>query len=73
MKYLALDDLNSFKCIGSKCKYTCCKGWEISIDSETMDFYHNVSGKFARIIVYKTVKICTSWNYNNKNHLYIST
>lgn len=47
MKYLALDDLNSFKCIGSKCKYTCCKGWEISIDSETMDFYHNVSGKFG--------------------------
>ena len=32
MKYLILDDLNSFECIGAKCSYTCCKDWTIDID-----------------------------------------
>ena len=47
MKYLILDDLNSFECIGAKCSYTCCKDWKISVDSASERFYRNVSGKFG--------------------------
>lgn len=42
VKYLILDDLNSFECIGSKCSYTCCKDWKISVDSASARFYRNV-------------------------------
>lgn len=47
VKYLILDDLNSFECIGSKCSYTCCKDWKISVDSASARFYRNVWGKFG--------------------------
>lgn len=44
MKYLILDDLNSFECIGSECTYTCCANWNISIDPKSTEYYHNVEG-----------------------------
>lgn len=47
MKYLILDDLNSFQCIGSKCSYTCCKDWQVCIDSISEKYYRNVKGKFG--------------------------
>lgn len=47
MKYLILDDLNSFECIGAKCSYTCCKDWTIDIDSISANFYRNVKGEFG--------------------------
>lgn len=47
MKYLILDDLNSFECIGAKCSYTCCKDWTIDIDSTSANFYRNVKGEFG--------------------------
>ena len=27
--------LNEFKCIADKCKFTCCKGWDVCIDEDT--------------------------------------
>lgn len=48
MKYLILDELNSFQCIGSKCSYTCCKDWQINIDPASAEFYRNVKGKFGQ-------------------------
>lgn len=47
MKYLILDDLNSFQGIGSKCSYTCCKDWQVRIDSISEKYYRNVKGKFG--------------------------
>ena len=47
MKYLILDELNSFQCIGSDCPYTCCANWKIAIDAESMNFYRNVEGEFG--------------------------
>ena len=26
----------NFKCIADKCRHTCCAGWEIEIDDETL-------------------------------------
>lgn len=47
MKYLILDVLNTFQCVGKKCPYTCCRGWKINIDSYTANFYRSVEGKFG--------------------------
>lgn len=38
---------SEFKCIADKCQHTCCKGWEIDIDSETYDKYANMSGELG--------------------------
>lgn len=26
---------DKFKCIADKCKFTCCKGWDINVDNNT--------------------------------------
>ena len=31
-----------FKCIADKCRHSCCIGWEIDIDSTTLEFYDNL-------------------------------
>lgn len=36
-----------FRCIADKCSDNCCIGWEIDIDSETMDYYSSVDGSFG--------------------------
>lgn len=39
-----------FKCIADKCKHSCCIGWEIDIDEDTMDLYNSLDGEFAEKI-----------------------
>ena len=36
-----------FKCIADKCKHSCCIGWEIDIDEDTMELYSSLEGKLA--------------------------
>lgn len=52
MKYLILDELNNFECIGSDCEYTCCADWKICIDKKTADYYHTVEGEFGNKLQY---------------------
>lgn len=44
MKKFEPDYYKDFSCIADKCKHSCCIGWEIDIDKETMKKYENVSG-----------------------------
>lgn len=37
----------NFKCIAGDCKHSCCIGWEIDIDNETLEFYKNTEGDFG--------------------------
>ena len=37
----------SFSCIASACKHTCCVGWEIDVDADTLGYYDTVSGKMG--------------------------
>ena len=32
-----------FSCIADKCKHSCCIGWEIDIDEDTMDIYNSLN------------------------------
>ena len=35
---------SDFRCIANRCEDSCCKDWDIDIDSETEKFYNTVSG-----------------------------
>lgn len=41
------DYFKDFQCIASRCSDSCCIGWEIDIDKETMDYYNSVEGEFG--------------------------
>lgn len=36
-----------FKCIADKCKHSCCVGWEIDVDDDTLNYYNSLDGDFA--------------------------
>ena len=46
MKQFIPDYLNSFKCIADKCRHSCCIGWEIDIDKNTLDFYKSIDDDY---------------------------
>lgn len=37
-----------FSCIADKCRHSCCIGWEIDIDEETLRKYRDVPGDFGK-------------------------
>ena len=36
-----------FRCLASKCAHTCCAGWEIDIDDESLARYDRLPGPFG--------------------------
>lgn len=48
MIYKYPDYYKTFNCIGGKCDATCCAGWEIVIDEESIEKYDDVSGEFGK-------------------------
>lgn len=44
MKTLVPSYYPAFRCIADKCRHTCCKGWEIDIDDDTLDLYRQYPG-----------------------------
>lgn len=53
MKYLTLDFFHNFECIGSACPDTCCKGWSILVDDDSVQKYQTVPGAYGQ-------KLCSS-------------
>lgn len=47
MKEIVPNYYSKFKCIADKCKHSCCIGWEIDIDEDTMALYDSLQGEFA--------------------------
>lgn len=37
----------TFRCIASRCRHTCCAGWEIDIDEESLARYGRLTGAFG--------------------------
>lgn len=48
MKLIAPDYYADFHCIADRCRHSCCIGWEIDIDTETMKQYRSVPGPFGK-------------------------
>lgn len=50
MKLYAPEYYKDFKCIADKCKHSCCIGWEIDIDSKTLDKYNKTNYGYGETI-----------------------
>lgn len=44
MKLIAPDYYTQFKCIADQCKHSCCIGWVIDVDPDTLEYYHTIEG-----------------------------
>lgn len=42
MKIIAPDYYNEFTCIADKCKHTCCQGWEVDIDEDSLERFNDI-------------------------------
>lgn len=47
MKLFAPEYYSDFKCIADKCRHSCCVGWEIDIDGETLAKYSEMNAEYA--------------------------
>jgi lysine-N-methylase len=50
MIYRKQEDYDTFRCIAGKCPKSCCIGWQIMIDEQSLDKYKAVTGPFSERI-----------------------
>ena len=50
MKFRAPKYYKDFKCIADKCTHSCCIGWEIDIDSDTLEKYSRLNFEYEKSI-----------------------
>ena len=48
MKVITPDYYGAFSCIAGQCGHSCCIGWEIDIDYETLQKYRSVPGEWGK-------------------------
>lgn len=48
MKLIAPDYFMRFQCSADRCSHTCCKGWEIDIDDDTLRKYKYIGGSLGK-------------------------
>ena len=46
MIYTRPDYFNEFRCTADRCKDTCCAGWQITIDKESLEKYKKIKGDY---------------------------
>ncbi len=56
MKIVFPDYFNKFRCIAGDCPDTCCSGWEIVVDSESVKKYSNIKSDFRNTLVSRMCK-----------------
>lgn len=47
MLYRKTDDYDSFRCLAGKCPRSCCEGWQIVIDEDSLEKYKTLGGPLA--------------------------
>ena len=50
MRYVKPHFYDSFVCTAGDCPDTCCAGWQIMIDEESLERYENEPGEFGKIL-----------------------
>lgn len=48
MKLIVPDYYPRFRCIAGDCRHSCCIGWEIDIDEDTLETYKAAEGELGR-------------------------
>ncbi len=51
MKLYAPKYYKKFKCIADKCDHSCCVGWEIDIDCDTLEKYKKSKGAYSAAVI----------------------
>ena len=47
MKYIYPDYYDDFQCIADRCGHSCCIGWEIDIDNDSVKYFLSISGELG--------------------------
>ena len=50
MKLYAPQYYKDFSCIADRCRHSCCIGWEIDVDEDSLAFYEGLEGDYAAAI-----------------------
>lgn len=50
MKLYAPTYYQNFTCIADKCRHSCCIGWEIDVDEDTMQVYNTLTDGYGQVI-----------------------
>ena len=50
MKLYAPAYYQDFSCIADRCRHSCCIGWEIDVDDDTLQYYQTLDGDYASAI-----------------------
>ena len=50
MKKIAPNYYKSFSCIADRCQHSCCIGWEIDIDEDSLDYYKSIDGDIGEFL-----------------------
>lgn len=48
MRYIKPDYFEDFSCVAGACPDTCCAGWQIMIDEDSLEYYGKVQGEFGK-------------------------
>ena len=48
MLYVRPDFYDEFRCLAAACRHSCCVGWEINVDAESLANYKNIDGELGR-------------------------
>ncbi|MBQ9747557.1 MAG: flagellin lysine-N-methylase [Clostridia bacterium] len=48
MKHLAPNYCKEFQCIADRCRHSCCIGWEIDVDEDSLRYYESVDHPFGK-------------------------
>lgn len=62
-----VSNYDKFKCIADKCKFTCCQGWDINIDTNTYNKWTKVNNDSEYLLNNVKVK-----KYENKDMYFIN-
>ena len=47
MKFIKPNFYDAFHCTAAACSDTCCAGWEIDVDLDTVEYYENLEGELG--------------------------
>jgi lysine-N-methylase len=48
MLYVRPDFYDGFRCLADACRHSCCVGWEIDVDADSLAYYKNIDGELGR-------------------------
>ena len=48
MKETTIRFMRDFRCIADQCRHSCCIGWEIDIDPDSLKRFQNVPGELGQ-------------------------